>query len=478
MLGAENVVLIDLRRMNNIIGIDKKNMYAVVEPYVICSQLQAEAIKKGLNFHIIKAGCGTSPLPNAISLMGYGCSGLTSGYSACNLMGVEWVTPGSEVMRVGSPGQGDGWFSGDGPGPSLRGVIRGYVGACGGVGVFTRCCIKLFPWPGPEQPSISGLMNDVIAEVPETHCMFICAFLDLRGWADAAYEIADSEIVYILCENYIGALNAAMMPRVLKEATRYDVMKSMLNVFRFQSHFLICAKTKREYEYQRMLLERIIDEYEGIAIDLSKLPALHATFWWGFVRAAFPPLILKMGDSFRTSYGALEGWDHPAYQSQEAARLKVEFIDKSKLIDDLADNSWGGIYEGNTGFGHQEEPYLYDPRNPQQMKAMEEFLARTPVDTATKNLGPGLGYAGGAIVAEIFGPLIGNHHTWLREMKKTFDPDNVSDPCFFVSQDSEKLVQYEMERRPEMVNTLLEGLREHLQDGGSKLLEDFEKGSD
>ena len=44
------VIKIDLRRMNRIVEINEKNMYAVVEPYVIGAQLQAELMKKGLNY--------------------------------------------------------------------------------------------------------------------------------------------------------------------------------------------------------------------------------------------------------------------------------------------------------------------------------------------------------------------------------------------------------------------------------------------
>jgi glycolate oxidase len=42
-------IKIDLRRMNRIIEINEKTMYAVVEPYVIGAQLQAECMKRGLN---------------------------------------------------------------------------------------------------------------------------------------------------------------------------------------------------------------------------------------------------------------------------------------------------------------------------------------------------------------------------------------------------------------------------------------------
>ena len=40
--GGPGVVKLDLRRMNRILEINEKNMYVVVEPYVIFAQLQAE----------------------------------------------------------------------------------------------------------------------------------------------------------------------------------------------------------------------------------------------------------------------------------------------------------------------------------------------------------------------------------------------------------------------------------------------------
>ncbi|MEI6294211.1 MAG: FAD-binding oxidoreductase [Methanomicrobiales archaeon] len=71
----DNVVQIDLRRMNRIIEIDAKNMRAVIEPYVCGAQLQAEAWKVGLNTNIIGAGPNCSPLAAATSVVGLGHSG-------------------------------------------------------------------------------------------------------------------------------------------------------------------------------------------------------------------------------------------------------------------------------------------------------------------------------------------------------------------------------------------------------------------
>jgi len=53
---SPGIILLDLRRMNRIIEINEKNMYAVVEPYVISAQLQAELMKRGFHFNVKGAG--------------------------------------------------------------------------------------------------------------------------------------------------------------------------------------------------------------------------------------------------------------------------------------------------------------------------------------------------------------------------------------------------------------------------------------
>jgi len=82
--------------------IDAKNMYAVVEPYVTGNELQTEAMKAGLNTHIIGAGGQTSILASATAMMGQGLDGITLGFSDRNLLGVEWVMPDGEIAQLGS----------------------------------------------------------------------------------------------------------------------------------------------------------------------------------------------------------------------------------------------------------------------------------------------------------------------------------------------------------------------------------------
>ena len=152
----DDTLQVDLRRMNRILEIDEKNMFAIVEPYVICAQLQAEVMKRGLNINIIGAGASTSIVASACAYAGMGPSTYWLGHNSDNVLGMEWVTPSGEIIRTGSLGSGDGWFCSEGPGPSVRGICRGFLGSRGGLGVYTKCAIKLSHWPGPPEFKIRG----------------------------------------------------------------------------------------------------------------------------------------------------------------------------------------------------------------------------------------------------------------------------------------------------------------------------------
>mgnify|MGYP001085547567 CR=1 FL=1 len=69
---TEDTIIIDLRRLNRILEIDEKNMYAVVDPYVSHAQLQAETFKLGLHAFMPGVGCHTSVVANYAACMGIG----------------------------------------------------------------------------------------------------------------------------------------------------------------------------------------------------------------------------------------------------------------------------------------------------------------------------------------------------------------------------------------------------------------------
>ena len=99
--GGPGCIKLDLRRMNRIIEINEESMYAVVEPYVIHAQLQAELMRRGFCCNVNGAGGITSAMPLAAH-EGIGHMSGTCSISERNQLALEWVTPEGEVVRTGS----------------------------------------------------------------------------------------------------------------------------------------------------------------------------------------------------------------------------------------------------------------------------------------------------------------------------------------------------------------------------------------
>ena len=86
-------------------------MYAVVEPYVIGAQLQAECMKRGLNCNLTGAGGNCSALPLAAHV-NLGHLSQSGSYGERNQLALEWVTGDGEIVRLGSLGTNGEWFCG------------------------------------------------------------------------------------------------------------------------------------------------------------------------------------------------------------------------------------------------------------------------------------------------------------------------------------------------------------------------------
>lgn len=429
--GSEGVVQIDLKRMNRILEIDEKNMFVVIEPYVICAQLQAEMMKLGLNVHIIGAGSNTSALASATSVGGYGACGLATGFSGRNLLGVEWVLPNGEILRLGSLGSGSGWFCGDGPGPSLRGIMRGWLGAMGGLGVFTRCALKLYQWPAGKAPRVEGRVMDLQAEVPRNLKTFFCVFPGHKQFADAGYRICDAEIGYMLCKHALGNSLAVFTPRLLRRLCKKSSLRAALDAYRYQFQVILATETEEELEYEEKVLTRIMEETGGALIDLSKIPLFHRLAWWHFIRASMTPGAFRMGGNFTTTFGSSAAWDNAVLQALVGDELKERLVNKGLLLDDLKGNAWGGLYEGTGHFGHQEVVVMYDAHRREQVNAAIEFSSDC-MDAAVENcLGvgipsPPLDFHGR------MGPVASDYHLWQRRLKKAFDPEDLSDSSHYI----------------------------------------------
>lgn len=302
----DDTIQIDLRRMNKIIEIDEKNMFAIVEPYVICAQLQAEVMKRGLNINIIGAGASTSIVASACAYAGMGPSSYWMGHNSDNVLGMEWVTPGGEIIRTGSLGSGDGWFCSEGPGPSVRGIVRGFLGSRGGLGVYTRCAIKLSHWPGPTEFKVRGTIPAYRLPVPDNFRVYTLAAPTWDAWADIYYKIYDNEIGYIFHRQFSlagGDLGPALWLTLndhtktlgdIEEMVKRSDVKELTEEMRISFQIILAGRSLRDIELQDRVLDEILaetgcwkvkrfceeDMAEFTNVYLQRLGHKHLNFVW------------------------------------------------------------------------------------------------------------------------------------------------------------------------------------------------------
>jgi glycolate oxidase len=444
----DNVVIIDLRRMNRILDIDEKNMYAVVEPYVCSAQLQAEAMKLGLNTHIIGCGPVSSPLASATSGWGVGQDGIYMSYSPRNILGLEWVQPTGEVLRLGTLGSGKGWFCGDGPGPSLRGIMRGNVGTLGGMGVFTKVALKLFHWPGPPQVKSVGTVSDLKSEVPEQISVYMIFLPDKKRWNDACYDIGNAEIGYNFVRMGAPTIFTGLTPHLWKKirATK-NISRLLDQTMRFYGFIVLAGTSERNLRYQENVLRAIVTNHDGFAIDFRKLPTVMSNFMMNLIRVSFNPLIFRLGGSFSTALARNDSLDAQSDWCETICDVKDYYIKRDEIIDDMAVNPYYVAYENNT-WAHCEVMYQFDPRNEKHLNALPGVTMDFVISAIESCMEPGFGVFPAA--RKVLSPLISNYNEWQKKLSAAFDPNEACDKGYYTDEAEFDFSKIAPERRAKL----------------------------
>ena len=107
----------------NKLEINDRHMYAIVESGVIYGQLQQEAMNHGLYTMVSGGGSQVSVVCNHLN-HGWSPLNYRTGLISRRPLGIEWVLPDGEILRLGSLALNDDDYSWcDGPGPDLHGIL-------------------------------------------------------------------------------------------------------------------------------------------------------------------------------------------------------------------------------------------------------------------------------------------------------------------------------------------------------------------
>jgi glycolate oxidase len=424
------VIRLDLRRMNHIIEINEKNMYAVVEPYVIGAQLQAELMKRGLNCNMCGAGSNCSALPIAAH-QGIGHMSQSASYGERNLLALEWVTPDGEIVRFGSLGSSGEWFCGDGPGPSLRGIVRGNVVPLGGLGVFTAAAAKIYHWPGPARFHIEGISPRYApAYYPENFFIGFYSFPSMDALDEAQRLVGESEIGFQLM-----GFNAAMASANIATSNEEDV-KLMKKFSRYAQGpcfmISIAGNSTRDFDYKTKVLAQIIEKTGGKLIPhIIDDPKIASACLWRYIRSTGSIReVFRVSGCFGGEVGQTDVFRLMADYIAVSGKNKEELIKRGIVYDDGFSPFTQSFEHGH--YGHGELLIRYMP-NPSVFKALtQEFLMQAN-ETAIRGHFGVPGHVFGDAAHDMYGPYVSNYHLWLRRIKKAFDPNGASEATHYIT---------------------------------------------
>ncbi|MCX8126348.1 MAG: FAD-binding oxidoreductase, partial [Dehalococcoidia bacterium] len=188
----DDFVVIDLKRMDSLV-IDERNMYAIVEPGVVYGQLLAEVLKRDLYTLCPGGGAQVSVLVNHI-FCGMGPLCYRIPLSDRRMNAAEWVTPGGEVVRLGSLSSNEkSWFWHDGIGPNLLGLLRGHIPWSGSLGIVTKLSVKLYPFQ-PEPMTPAGRSPETHSVLPSRMRFYNFSLPSSEAVTTAMAKIAEAQI--------------------------------------------------------------------------------------------------------------------------------------------------------------------------------------------------------------------------------------------------------------------------------------------
>ena len=438
-LSSERGILLELKRLNRILEIDEKNAHAVVEPFVTMYQLLDAAGKLG--YYVGKPGVGYSA-----SVISLACCHqemtisqiYTSGYGR-NVLGCEWVLPDGEILNLGTANREGGWFSGDGPGFSLRGILRGRAGANGGHGVITKCSVKLYPWytrPPTQfemvrQPG-EALSAAQITEIPDNYRVNVLTFPDTEKMMRASTEIGQAELACIVAPAYMATGFSEegadeTWAKMREEHGQSDPTKIQRSVPVF-----VNGHSKRELEYREKAVLAVMEKWNGCLDPEYNNTKIKCQMFMYQIWSTGLGLARGTGDIMVSIQGADGSTEmHLNYRPVEFEAFKPF-------------SSRGSIVQPNMGMSYRPMEHYslgssggiatgYDPWDPDSLAAAREYMDLVyDVNSPFKrfsytNRGAMMQVEDIEHIHQRWGPIYENADKWLQKVRNMLDPNRVAD---------------------------------------------------
>jgi hypothetical protein len=411
---VSDALIIDMKRMNECV-VDERHLYALVGPGLIYSQLQEEALKRGCYVVVGGGGAQASVIAN---LIGDGWSPLSHriGLPHRRILGTELVLPDGDLVKMGSLATSDDPFWGDGLGPDLRGILRGFTGHRGFLGIVTKMAVKLLPFQ-PERLVPTGISPNTTLQLPEKRVKWINFTMPSKeSMVKAMIEVSKAEIA--------GAITKVPLfwRAIAKAGSKEEFWEiwgkeneDTIKDFHVLRVMLIAFTSEEQMEYEEQVLMDIISELGGEArrtrpTDESWIKNADSSGMW-----------VMCGGYVSVDY-VIETITHAAPHGQNYANLKKNYT--PPLMPDYGDPGWFQSFElGHQGYS--EFLVYWDPGD--DTDGVDHFYLETSKENIRKRFYTSL--LGAHQPLYLTGPAYGpNYHKWLLAIKDEFDAEYICHP--------------------------------------------------
>jgi len=178
-------VMITLTRMRDILEINYRDRYAVVQPGLVNVHLTQELKGSGYHYAPDPSSQGACTLGGNVATNSGGPHTLKYGVTVNHVLGVEYVSPDGEIIQIGGPQE-------ETPGYDLTGL---FVGSEGTFGICTKIWVRLTRDPAAHR-TLLGVF-ETVKDATETISAIIGA-----GIIPAALEMMDQGIIAALEEAF------------------------------------------------------------------------------------------------------------------------------------------------------------------------------------------------------------------------------------------------------------------------------------
>jgi D-lactate dehydrogenase (cytochrome) len=373
LLAVQGGISIDVSRMNQVLAVNAEDLTVTVQPGVTRKQLNEEIKSTGLFFPIDPGADAT--LGGMAATRASGTNAVRYGTMRENVLGLEVVTAGGEIIRTGTRAK-----------KSSAGydLTRLMVGSEGTLGVITEVTVRLYP-------------------LPEAISAAICSFPSIEAAVRTTIQIIQLGVpiarVELIDNNTVRMVNAH---------SKLNLREEPLLLMEFHG-------SPSGVKEQAELVQEIAAEHGGNAFEWATTPEERTRLWTARHNAYFAAIQSKPGCRAISTDTCVP-----------ISRLADCLLDSVKEADDsgLAYFLVGHVGDGNFHFG-----YLLDPDKPEEREIAErlnhQLVARalSLEGTCTGEHGVGL-HKMGFLVTETGAGAV----DMMRTIKRALDPKNIMNP--------------------------------------------------